>query len=149
MHAVMRRLVHLHLRALTLPGPESDLTRGQMATLLQIGRKKTITMGSLAEEVAIAPGSLTGIMDRLLEKDLVRRERDTGDRRKVVVALSPRGREVFTHFEEAEGRFTETMFSLLSPEEGETLVSLMDRLVTGMEAGGPPKPPPAPDPAPR
>lgn len=142
MHAVMRRLVHHHLKALSLPGPESDLTRGQMSVLLQIGRSGSTTMGALAEVIDIAPGSLTGIMDRLIEKDLVRRERDTGDRRKVVVSLSPRGREVFAQFEEAEGRFTSMMFSFLTPQEGETLVDLMERLVGGLEGKGAPKGPP-------
>jgi DNA-binding MarR family transcriptional regulator len=141
MHGIMRRLVHQHVKALSLPGPESDMTRTQLSALFQIGRSGTTAMGSLAEELDIAPGSLTGIVDRLIEKGFVRRDRDTGDRRKVVVALTPQGVEAFAQFQEAEGRFTEKMFSLLSPEEGDTLVRLMERLVGGLETAGGAAPP--------
>jgi DNA-binding MarR family transcriptional regulator len=136
MQAVMHRLVHQHAKALSMPGPESDMTRTQLTTLFRIGRDATTTMGTLADELDIAPGSLTGIVDRLIEKGFVRRDRDAADRRKVVVALSDQGLAAFSQFQLAEGRFTEKMFSLLTPEEGTILVGLMERLVGGMEAGG-------------
>ncbi|MHC4778559.1 MAG: MarR family winged helix-turn-helix transcriptional regulator [Planctomycetota bacterium] len=135
MNDVMRRMVHHHIRALSLPDPDTDLTRAQMATVVQIGREEQTTMGSLAEGLGIAPGSLTGVVDRLIEKNLVKRERDQADRRRVVVALSSGGKKVFERFQEGAARFADSLFSLLSPQESETLLNLMERLVKGMEKG--------------
>ncbi|MHC4600759.1 MAG: MarR family winged helix-turn-helix transcriptional regulator [Planctomycetota bacterium] len=137
MNDVMRRLAHHHNRALSFSDSDPDLTRAQMATVVQIGREGETTMGSLAEGLGIAPGSLTGVVDRLIEKDLVKRERDQTDRRRVVVALSPEGKKVFSRFQERTSRFADTLFSLLDPEESGTLVQLMERLVDGMEKRAP------------
>jgi len=137
MHDVMRRLVHHHIRALSFPDLDTDLTRAQMATLTQIGRRNESTMGLLADELGIAPGSLTGVVDRLIEKDLVQRERSSQDRRKVVVRLSRNGEETFVRFRGAATKFSDSLLSLLTPEENGTLLRLMERLVDGLEGRGP------------
>ena len=130
---VMRRLVQHHIRALSLPGTDEELTRSQIATLSQIGRAGPLRMGELAEALGIAPGSLTGVVDRLIEKKLVARERDREDRRRVVVRLTDAGQKVFERFQQAAGRFSESLTALLEPEEMETLLRLMTRLVEGLE----------------
>jgi DNA-binding MarR family transcriptional regulator len=97
-------------------------------------------MGALAEGLGIAPGSLTGVVDRLIDKGLVNRERSEADRRKVMVGLSPEGEKAFSRFREAAAKFSDSLLSLLKPEESETLLQLMEKLVKGLEnheGGGP------------
>jgi DNA-binding MarR family transcriptional regulator len=46
-----------------------------------------MTAGDLARVTGLSTASITGVIDRLEESGFVRRERDTGDRRRVVVHL--------------------------------------------------------------
>ena len=46
-----------------------------------------MTAGELARETGLTTASITGVLDRLEEAGFVRRERDTGDRRRVIVRL--------------------------------------------------------------
>jgi DNA-binding MarR family transcriptional regulator len=48
-----------------------------------------VTAGRLAELTGLTTGAITGVVDRLEQAGLVRRERDADDRRKVFVAAVP------------------------------------------------------------
>src|SRR5215217_2877554 len=46
-----------------------------------------ITAGELAERTSLTTGAITGVVDRLERAELVRRERDPHDRRRIVLEL--------------------------------------------------------------
>jgi DNA-binding MarR family transcriptional regulator len=48
-----------------------------------------VTAGRLAELTGLTTGAITGVVDRLEQAGMVRRERDADDRRKVFVAAVP------------------------------------------------------------
>jgi DNA-binding MarR family transcriptional regulator len=48
-----------------------------------------VTAGRLAEVTGLTTGAITGVVDRLEQAGLVRRERDDNDRRKVFIATVP------------------------------------------------------------
>jgi DNA-binding MarR family transcriptional regulator len=52
-----------------------------------------MTAGRLAERARLSPGAMTALLDRLEERGLARRVRDTEDRRRVVVEVTPAVRE--------------------------------------------------------
>ena len=58
-----------------------------------------MTAGRLAERARLSPGATTTIVDRLEEKGLARRTRDTTDRRRVLLEVTPelrkRGEELY------------------------------------------------------
>jgi DNA-binding MarR family transcriptional regulator len=49
-----------------------------------------IAIGTLAERLAIRHHSAVGLVDRLVTASLVRRHRNEGDRRQVLIALTPK-----------------------------------------------------------
>jgi DNA-binding MarR family transcriptional regulator len=53
------------------------------------------TPGDLARLTGLTTGAITGVIDRLERDGYVRRERDTGDRRKVTVVPTGKGGEAF------------------------------------------------------
>lgn len=75
---------------------EHGLTVPQFLVLVSIRRRGTgCPIGALADEMFQSYPTMTGIVDRLEEARLVARERfDHGDRRKVVVSLTPLGRQL-------------------------------------------------------
>jgi DNA-binding MarR family transcriptional regulator len=52
-----------------------------------------MTAGRLAERARISPAAMTAVLDRLERKGLARRTRDTEDRRRVLVEVSPELRQ--------------------------------------------------------
>ena len=67
-------------------------TDGRVIDLLeQHGR---LTAGELAAGAGLTTGAVTGVVDRLEERGLARRVRDDADRRKVLVEVTPRAREM-------------------------------------------------------
>jgi DNA-binding MarR family transcriptional regulator len=85
----------------TLSRPEIGLTMPQMVTLFAIRAAGTCRMSELAETTQQSAGTLTGIVDRLIDDDLVGRVRDTDDRRVVQVTLTPHGEERLAYVEQA------------------------------------------------
>ena len=73
-----------------------DLTVRQFTAFLSVYMDETTyTVSSLAELLHIARPAVTRIMDRLIEFDLMAREEDREDRRRVLVRHTPRGAAFF------------------------------------------------------
>lgn len=54
-----------------------------------------MTLGQLASMMGLSTGSITGLVDRLERLDLVRRQRDVEDRRRIMIHLNPaRSKEI-------------------------------------------------------
>ena len=53
-----------------------------------------MTAGRLAERARLSPGAMTALLDRLEQKGLARRMRDTKDRRRVLVEVTPKLRQM-------------------------------------------------------
>lgn len=64
---------------------------GRCLDVLQ--EREPMTAGALAEELGLTTGAVTTLLDRLEKAGYVRRVRDAGDRRRVLVELTPRARE--------------------------------------------------------
>jgi DNA-binding MarR family transcriptional regulator len=54
-----------------------------------LGRNGPMTAGDLAKRINLTPGAVTGVVDRLEDAGLARRDPDPQDRRRVVVSAVP------------------------------------------------------------
>lgn len=110
-----------HIRQLGLTPPQFDV----IATL---GNTAGMSMGELAERTLVTKGTLTGIVDRLEAKQLVRREVPQGNRRSFTVVLTPEGKSVFEAIYPMHIAHLKERFQQLDPTELERLRSLLGRL---------------------
>jgi DNA-binding MarR family transcriptional regulator len=68
------------------------LTPQQHQALLAVrGAGAPMTVGELAERLMLRPHSATGLVDRLVQAEMILRVADEGDRRRVALALTSRG----------------------------------------------------------
>ncbi len=87
----IRRIMHavdLYSRKLSAA---CSLTGPQLACLRQL-ESGPLPMTSLAAAVSLSPATVSGILDRLEARELVRRERQSDDKRRVLVLLTDAGR---------------------------------------------------------
>src|SRR5207244_13308844 len=107
---------------------EFELSPAQCHVLHLIEPGQPIPMGRLAEALACDASNVTGLVDRLESRGLVRRQPSSGDRRIKVLELTPAGARLrSTVFE----RMTKPPDSLarLSGEEQQALVRILKRLM--------------------
>ena len=71
----------------------AQLTLAQVRVLRRLARQPR-SLGQLGADLALAPPSMTRLVDRLEERGLIARSRDAEDRRKVLVTLTAEGRQL-------------------------------------------------------
>jgi DNA-binding MarR family transcriptional regulator len=113
----------------------ADLTVPQLLVLeaLRVAEGASLNAGTLASRISLTQGTVTSILDRLEQKQLVTRTRALDDRRRVLVALTTRGHAALsaappllqTHFVRA--------FEQLPAEVRASLLDALDRLVGLMQ----------------
>jgi len=107
---------------------EFELSAAQCHVLHLIEPNRPIPMGRLAEALACDASNVTGLVDRLESRGLVRRDSAAEDRRVKVLALTPKGERlrvtVLERMNESSGRLDR-----LSPNEQRTLVKILSRLL--------------------
>ena len=69
-----------------------DLTEQQWRILRVLWERDSLSVLLLCEQTLIPAPSLVGVIDRLESRGLVMRQRDSADRRKVMVAITAEGR---------------------------------------------------------
>jgi DNA-binding MarR family transcriptional regulator len=99
-HAVARIMLArrdlTHLLAFARSGPllAANLTMSQLKVLLALSRHDDASGQELTAALGVSLATTTGIVDRLVARDLVTRREDQQDRRIRRVALTPTGREL-------------------------------------------------------
>ena len=73
---------------------DEELTFSQWTTLVALHDGRVTTASDLAYNICHDAGSLTRLIDQMVERGLVLRARDDKDRRVVRLALTPRGRKL-------------------------------------------------------
>jgi DNA-binding MarR family transcriptional regulator len=110
-----------------------DLTVPQFYTLLHLAQCSGETkMSDLARATHQSAASLTGVVDRLIDKQLVERIRPDGDRRQVMVMATDRGRELLVDIKQARREEMQAALGDLGNEEIDELLRLLNTLLAGM-----------------
>lgn len=104
------------------------LTASQFDVIATLGNTSGMTMGDLAERTLVTKGTLTGIVDRLEAKQLVRREVPEGDRRCFIIVLTEAGESLFREIFPQHMAFLQERFDRLEKSELELLRVLLARV---------------------
>ena len=145
--AIVRDMVRLRPRLkLALP---PDLARakaqfdtlrsaGVHETLLQVGvvlarQPEPLSMGELSKALDVPLSTATRIADWWVNNGYMERSPDPKDRRVVRVALTRSGRDLLKAGNKLICQRVEQVLRRFTPEERETLVVLMRKLVTSLE----------------
>ncbi len=132
------RSIALHSRQLAAV---SHITAPQLMCLRTVIASGPLTATAISREIHVSPSTVVGILDRLEDKGLVRRERGREDRRTVFVTATPAGVALA---EEAPSPLQKHLAEALNalPElEQATITLSLERIVALMEQGGQAAPP--------
>lgn len=132
LHSLRRiiRAIDLHSRKLLA---DYNITGPQLVCLLSVKEGEPVTPSTIARTVHLSPSTVIGILDRLEHRGLVRRERDSKDRRLVRVSLTGQGKALIARAPSPlQDKLAEALGSL--PEEEQSMIAeSLDRVVEMME----------------
>ncbi len=107
---------------------EFELSLAQCHVLHLIEPDRPIPMGRIAEALACDASNVTGLVDRLESRGLIRRQASAGDRRVKVLELTPTGVRLRSTLLERMTKPPETL-TRLSASEQRALVKILKRLL--------------------
>ena len=110
------------------------ITGPQLWALWELGREAPQSLKDLAASMHLSPSTVVGVIDRLIVKDLVLREADTNDRRRICLSLSPKGHVLIDQAPNpAQDQLLKGLKSLNSSQL-KTLYKSLEMLVIAMDA---------------
>lgn len=107
---------------------EYGLTPPQFDVICTLGGTEGMFMNQLAEKTLVTKGTLTGIVDRLEQKGLVRREVPPENRRCFLIVLTPEGKKLFEEIFPVHIGYLKSRFDQLNEQELEQIQTALHRL---------------------
>jgi DNA-binding MarR family transcriptional regulator len=114
------------------PPKKTGMTMYDCAVLMVIGQFTPINSRELSKRMDVAASTISVYVRRLTQKELVRMERDQGDRRNWWLHLTEPGQFAYQMMVDGTVRYTHDFLSTLSDEEQETLHSLLHKAAHGL-----------------
>jgi DNA-binding MarR family transcriptional regulator len=122
-------LVQGELRSLLRTEFQSTLPRFDL--LAQLERSpKGLTMGELSKRMMVSCGNVTGIVNQLVQEEMVSRTAVPNNRRTFIVKLTPKGKRYFKKMANEHESWIVRLLNGLDPEEMQQCMQLLGKLKT-------------------
>ncbi|MFZ5751085.1 MAG: MarR family winged helix-turn-helix transcriptional regulator [Pseudomonadota bacterium] len=123
---VLRRATQRHLAIFA--AAIAEVTTTQFAVLARLAERGPMSQNHLGRSTAMDAATIKGVVGRLARQGLVVTEPDTGDRRRLTVALTAEGRRLFERTRDAALEVSRATLAPLSTAERRQFMDLLSRL---------------------
>ena len=110
-----------------------ELSIQEVKIISYLGKNETSRMRDLSNYLNLQMSTMTGIIDKLVQKRFVERIRTDEDRRTVRVKLTLKGKKIFNIEVENHLELSQQMLNSLTMKEQKTLLSLLNKIVTNIK----------------
>ena len=111
-----------------------DITSRQWLPLMILGRcEEAPNLNQLAKKCGITRQSAKQLVDKLVEKDLVRLEKDENNRRNCLVVITKKGRSWGENNLERNVMFVQELYSGISEKDIEAFAKVQQKLLAKLE----------------
>jgi len=101
------------------------LNSTEINIIMVVGSKPGINITDLAEFSELSKSSISQIISKLSEKNLVRKYRNVGNDKEILLSLTPRGKIAFLGHEQFHARIKENIMDNIGPVSEEEIMTLM------------------------
>ena len=112
-----------------------DLSSAHYAVISMLALGQARSAAGICKEISYDPGAMTRIIDRLEQRQLLRRIPSREDRRKQELELTDRGREFYPEVQARSTMVLERLMATFTQAELSTLEELLGRMAANMERG--------------
>ena len=107
-----------------------DEVNGPQGRILYVlWNRDSISIQALADGTGLANATLTSMLDRMERRQLVKRLPAPGDRRKTLIALTPKARALEQKYRAVSERMNELTYQGFSAEEAAQLETYLERVL--------------------
>lgn len=106
----------------------ADLTPPQFAALAKLADVGETSQNQLGQLIAMDAATVKGVIDRLKARGLVKLTRHEVDKRRLLVSLTPEGRDAVARLVPAAEKITAETVAPLTAKEAATLMKLLAKL---------------------
>ncbi len=110
-----------------------DLTMPQLKALIYVTKNEGATSGQIASKLGVGLSTVTGIVDRLIEQQMVSRREDPRDRRITRVLPTPSGRVLVEDLLQYRNEAVNAVLSQLDPDQLDTVESAFRYLLEAVD----------------
>ena len=110
------------------------VTGPQLTVLRELSAHGGVSVGELTRAIHLSQATVTGILDRLVKRGLVRRHRSDEDRRRVQVWVTDEAKQLLTDSPPLLQEEFTAQFGMLEDWEQTQILSAIQRVVSMMEA---------------
>lgn len=97
----------------------TELTTIQQRAMLQVWLRQPLSLGELARSLQVTPSAASTLVDKLVEKELLLRQPDPADRRRVVIEVHPQAEDMMNRINE---QFLKAFRSVVDHVPDESLI---------------------------
>lgn len=105
----------------------SDLKLSQIRAIAAFRNKDCLSMKELANNIGVKLSNMTMMIDRLIQDEMAKRNRDESDRRKVMVSLTPKGKKIRAKFLAQRRKVAKSIFANLNNQDKNELLESLDK----------------------
>jgi DNA-binding MarR family transcriptional regulator len=106
---------------------EEGITEPQFQALMLLVENGSMLMRKMSDEMLVTPANVTGIMDRLEEKSMVRRTAGKEDRRATIIEITSEGKALYGRVAIKKAEMLQKALATFTKEELTTLNSLLEK----------------------
>ena len=107
---------------------DSGLTPLQFTSLVKIRDQGRASQNLLGRLTHADPATIMGVINRLVDRGLIRKSADPDDKRKSILILTSKGLNLIESLETAAREVSEETLAPLSPNEQKTFLRLLTKL---------------------
>jgi len=85
-------------------------------------------MKELSDELQVTPANITGVIDRLESRGLIKRMTQTGDRRATLLVLTAKGKALHSRVRRRYAEFVQGSLDMFTDDEKRNLMLLLEKL---------------------
>lgn len=119
------RIRNGHARVIGLAGIEYTV----LIAIAHLSRDGDVNIKAVADHLYLSGAFITSVAGRLLRMGLIHKRADAGDRRRVTLTVSEKGRGALDRLAPIQRRVNDVEFGGLSRQEFELLSEIIDRLI--------------------
>ena len=128
--ALMAEIMRRQQESIIMKG---DLPFSCIMVLDALKELGSMTMSEIALALNVSMGAATGIVDKLIEKGMVKRERDSQDRRVVRVELEKAGRKAAEDVYRERVDISNDFYSVLDAREKEEMLRMFKKVYNSVK----------------
>lgn len=126
--ALSSRIVRSKFTRVTLANIEVSLTPLHFEIMMLLAEEGSLPVFEIGKRLVLAKAHMTQLVDKLVEKEMVIREADPGDRRVTRISLTDTGKQGLDSLHRSVGEALEKALASLSESDIEDLSTSLDKI---------------------